>query len=90
VVMMMRQRLMLRSLICMPQMAMMLKVRERLQWSRSLLARSVPTRRCRDDASKIDASIANLYAPDGNDAEGEGASSVEPVAPGPIGSNVPM
>jgi hypothetical protein len=41
-----------------------------------------------DDASKIDASASNLSVPDSDDAEGEGASSVEPVAPGPIGSNV--
>jgi hypothetical protein len=30
-----------------------------------------------DDAPKIDASVANLQAPDDDDAEGEGASSVE-------------
>jgi hypothetical protein len=40
-----------------------------------------------DDASKIDASTANLKAPDGDDAKGEGASSVEPIAPCPISSN---
>jgi hypothetical protein len=40
-----------------------------------------------DDASKIDASTANLKAIDDDDVEGEGASSVEPIAPGPIGSN---
>jgi hypothetical protein len=40
-----------------------------------------------DDASKIDASTANLKAPDGDDAEGEGASSVETIAPGPIRSS---
>jgi hypothetical protein len=43
-----------------------------------------------DDASKIDALTANLQAPDGNDAEDEGASSVEPVAPSLIGSNAPV
>jgi hypothetical protein len=41
-----------------------------------------------DDASKIDASTANLKVSDGDDAKGEGASSVESIAPGPIGSNV--
>jgi hypothetical protein len=40
-----------------------------------------------DDVPKIDASAANLQAPDGDDAEGEVASSVEPIAPGSIGSN---
>jgi hypothetical protein len=40
-----------------------------------------------DDASKIDASTANLKASDGDDAKGEGASSVEPITPSPIGSN---
>jgi hypothetical protein len=40
-----------------------------------------------DDAPKIDASAANLHAPDGDDAEGEGASLVEPIAPDPISSN---
>jgi hypothetical protein len=39
-----------------------------------------------DDTLKIDASAANLQASDGDDAEGEGASSVEPITPGPIGS----
>jgi hypothetical protein len=43
-----------------------------------------------DDAPKIDASIANLQAPDGDDAEGDEASSVETIAPGPIGSNTPV
>jgi hypothetical protein len=43
-----------------------------------------------DYESKIDASTANLKEPDGNDAEGEGASSVELIAPGPIGSNAPV
>jgi hypothetical protein len=43
-----------------------------------------------DDASKIGASTANLKASDGDDAEGEGASSVEPIFPGPIGSNAPV
>jgi hypothetical protein len=28
--------------------------------------------------------------PDGDDAEGEGVSSMEPIAPGPIGSNASM
>jgi hypothetical protein len=42
-----------------------------------------------DDASKIDASTANLKAPNGDDAKGEGASSMELVAPGPISSNAP-
>jgi hypothetical protein len=40
-----------------------------------------------DDVSKIDASTANLKAPDGDDAEGEGESLVEPIAPGLISSN---
>jgi hypothetical protein len=40
-----------------------------------------------DDVQKIDALAANMQAPDGNDAEGEGASSVELIAPGPISSN---
>jgi hypothetical protein len=40
-----------------------------------------------DDVLKIDASIAKLKVPDGDDAEGEGASSVEPIAPSPIDSN---
>jgi hypothetical protein len=39
------------------------------------------------DALKIDASTANLQAPNGNDAEGEGASSVELIAHGLISSN---
>jgi hypothetical protein len=39
-----------------------------------------------DDVSKIDASTTNLKALDGDDAEGEGASSVEPIAFDPIGS----
>jgi hypothetical protein len=39
-----------------------------------------------DDVSKIDASTTNLKALDGDDAEGEGASSVELIAPDPIGS----
>jgi hypothetical protein len=43
-----------------------------------------------DDASKIDASTANLKASDGDGAEGEGASSLELIAPGPIGSNAPV
>jgi hypothetical protein len=43
-----------------------------------------------DDASKIDASTANLKAPDGDDAEGEGESLVEPIAPGLISSNTPV
>jgi hypothetical protein len=42
-----------------------------------------------DDAPKIDASVANLQMPDGDDAEGDGASLVELIAPGPIGSNMP-
>jgi hypothetical protein len=51
-----------------------------------------PSHRCRGVewsryALKIDASAANLQAPDGDDAEGEGASSVEPITPGPIGSH---
>jgi hypothetical protein len=40
-----------------------------------------------DDSSKIDASTAKLNAPDADDDEGEGASSVELIAPGPISSN---
>jgi hypothetical protein len=43
-----------------------------------------------DDTSKIDASTANLKAPDCDEAEGEGASSVESIAPGLIGSNTPV
>jgi hypothetical protein len=43
-----------------------------------------------DDTLKIDASAANLQASDGDDAEGEGASSVEPITPGPIGPNAPV
>jgi hypothetical protein len=43
-----------------------------------------------DDASKIDTSTANLKVPDDNDVEGEGASSVEPIAPGLIGSSTPV
>jgi hypothetical protein len=41
-----------------------------------------------DDSSKIDASITNSKALDGDDAEGDGASSVKSIAPGPFGSNV--
>jgi hypothetical protein len=37
---------------------------------------------------RYDASTANLQALDGDDAEGEGASLVEPITPSPIGSNV--
>jgi hypothetical protein len=40
-----------------------------------------------DDEPKIDASAANLQALDGDDAGGEGAPSVELIAPGPISSN---
>jgi hypothetical protein len=43
-----------------------------------------------NDAPKIDASAANLHAPYGDDAEDEGASSVEPITPGPIGPNAPV
>jgi hypothetical protein len=43
-----------------------------------------------DDASKIDTLAANLQALDGDDAEGEGASSVEPIVVGPIDSNAPV
>jgi hypothetical protein len=43
-----------------------------------------------DDVSKIDAPSANLQAPNGDDAEGEGASLVELIAPRPIGSNAPV
>jgi hypothetical protein len=43
-----------------------------------------------DDAPKIDASAANLHALDGDDAEGEGASLVEPIASVPIGPNTPV
>jgi hypothetical protein len=40
-----------------------------------------------DDAPKIDALAANLQAPNDDDAEGDGASSVESISPGSIGSN---
>jgi hypothetical protein len=40
-----------------------------------------------DDDPQINASTAKLHAPDGDDAEGEGVSLVEPIAPAPIGSN---
>jgi hypothetical protein len=43
-----------------------------------------------DDAPKIDTLAANLQALDGDDAGGEGASSVEPIAVGPIDSNAPV
>jgi hypothetical protein len=43
-----------------------------------------------DDASKIGASTANPKVSDGDDAEIEGASSVEPITPSPIGSIVPV
>jgi hypothetical protein len=43
-----------------------------------------------DDDPQIDASTANLQALDGDNAKGEGVSSVEPVTPGPIGSNAPV
>jgi hypothetical protein len=43
-----------------------------------------------DDDPQTDALTANLQAPDGEDAKGEGVSLVEPIAPGPIGSNVPV
>jgi hypothetical protein len=39
-----------------------------------------------DDASKIDASTANLKVTDDDDVKGEGASSLEPITPGLIGS----
>jgi hypothetical protein len=39
-----------------------------------------------NNASKIDASTANLKAPDGDNAEGEGASLVESISRGSIGS----
>jgi hypothetical protein len=39
-----------------------------------------------DDVSMISTSIANLKALDDDDADGEGASSVEPIAPSLIGS----
>jgi hypothetical protein len=42
-----------------------------------------------DDASKIDALAAELRAPAGDEAEGEGISSAEPIALGPISSNTP-
>jgi hypothetical protein len=38
--------------------------------------------------SKIDTPTANLQEPDGDDAEGERASSVELITTGPISSNV--
>jgi hypothetical protein len=41
-----------------------------------------------DDASKIDALAAELRAPASNEAEGEGISSAEPIAPGLIISNM--
>jgi hypothetical protein len=43
-----------------------------------------------DDALKIDASTANPKVSDGDDAESEGASLVESITPGPIGSNAPV
>jgi hypothetical protein len=41
-----------------------------------------------DDVSKIDASTAKPKVPDGDDAEGEGTSSVELIAPNPISPNM--
>jgi hypothetical protein len=43
-----------------------------------------------DDDPQIDALTANLQAPDGDDAEGEGVSLVEPITPGLIGPNAPV
>jgi hypothetical protein len=43
-----------------------------------------------DDVSQIDALTANLQAPDGDDAEGDGSSSVDPIIPGPISFNTPV
>jgi hypothetical protein len=40
-----------------------------------------------DDAPKVDASVAELRVPTGDEADGEGTSSAEPIAPGPIRSN---
>jgi hypothetical protein len=40
-----------------------------------------------DDASKIDALAAEPRAPAGDEAKGEGISSAEPIAPGPISCN---
>jgi hypothetical protein len=40
-----------------------------------------------DDALKIDALTAKLNVPDGDDAKGEGAYSVESIALDPIVSN---
>jgi hypothetical protein len=40
-----------------------------------------------DDASKIDALVVELKAPAGDEAEGEGVSSAELIAPGLISSN---
>jgi hypothetical protein len=43
-----------------------------------------------DDVSQIDALTANLQAPDGVDAEGDGSSSVDPITPGLISYNTPV
>jgi hypothetical protein len=43
-----------------------------------------------NDASKIDASTANLKMPDGDNAEGEGTSLVESISRGSIGSTAPV
>jgi hypothetical protein len=40
-----------------------------------------------DHVSKIDASTAELRAPAGDEPEGEGIYSTEPITPGPIRSN---
>jgi hypothetical protein len=41
-----------------------------------------------DDASKVDTLPAKQKVPDGDDAEGEGVSSAEPIAPALISSSV--
>jgi hypothetical protein len=43
-----------------------------------------------DDASKIDASATEPKAPAGDEDEGEGVSSAEPIAPSLISSNTPV
>jgi hypothetical protein len=43
-----------------------------------------------DGVSMIDASITKLKESDDDDAEGEGTSSAEPIAPNPISPNVPV
>ena len=43
-----------------------------------------------DDASKIDALAAEPRVAAGDEADGEGISSAEPIDPGPIRSNTPV